>query len=100
MALSEKSEEDKKKVKSGVIGVVVLLVLGSLGPVMISEFTGVDVTADALCADKNDDGDTTDAGECLDGGEFEVQVIRALGYVSYAIAIVGFVALVVVGVKY
>ncbi|MCE2499139.1 MAG: hypothetical protein J4F28_09215 [Nitrosopumilaceae archaeon] len=94
MVLSEKDPEDKKKMKSGVIGVVVLLVLGSLSPLIIEEFTNIDL--ETLC-EKSQNG--TDV-ECLDKGDIRTAVLEGLGYVSIIIAIVGFVGFVIVGVKY
>ncbi|MCE2499193.1 MAG: hypothetical protein J4F28_09495 [Nitrosopumilaceae archaeon] len=93
MVLSEKDPEDKQKMKNGVIGVVVLLVLGSLSPLIIEEFTNVDL--ETLC-EKNQNG--TDI-ECLDEGGIKSTVLEGLGYVSIIIAIVGFVGFVIVGVK-
>ncbi len=94
MVLSEKDPEDKQKMKSGVIGVVVLLVLGSLSPLIIEEFTDVDL--ETLC-EKGRNG--TDI-ECLEEGDIKSTVLEGLGYVSIIIAIVGFVGFVIVGVKY
>ncbi len=94
MVLSEKDPEDKQKMKNGVIGVVVLLVLGSLSPLIIEEFTDVDL--ETLC-EKSQNG--TDI-ECLEDGGIKSTVLEGLGYVSIIIAIVGFVGFVIVGVKY
>ena len=93
MVLSEKEADDKLKLKNGLIGVVVLLVLGSVSPMIISEFTNVDVYT--LC-ETDEDGNEV----CPDEGELSSAVIDALGYVSLFIAIIGFIGLVIVGVKY
>ena len=98
MAISEKAPEDMKKLKNGVIGVVVLLVLGVLSPVIIAEFTGVDV--ETLCETVTDPDTGTSADVCLEDGEIKKNILRALDYVIYGVAIIGFIALVVVGVKY
>ncbi len=93
MVLSEKDPEDKQKLKNGVIGVVILLVLGSLSPLIIEEFTGVDI--DSLC-ETNTNGTQT----CLQDGGVKTAMMDALGYVSLVIAVIGFVGLIIVGVKY
>lgn len=94
MVLSEKDPEDKQKMKNGVIGVVVLLVLGSLSPLIIEEFTDVDL--ETLCEKAQGGADP----ECLEEGDIKTTVLEGLGYVSIIIAIVGFVGFVIVGVKY
>ncbi len=47
MVLSDKTPEDKQKLKSAITGVVVLLILGGGGSAIISEVTGVDI--ETLC---------------------------------------------------
>lgn len=93
MVLSEKDPDDKQKLKSGVIGVVVLLVLGSLSPVIIEEFTGVDI--ETLC-EEGEDG----SAQCLREGDIKSTILDGLGYVALVVAIIGFVGLIIVGVKY
>ena len=68
MAISEKSPKDMKKLKSGVIGVVLLRVPGALSPVIIAEFTGVDL--DDLCETVTKDDGTTEK-VCLEDGEIK-----------------------------
>ncbi len=94
MALSDKEADAKKNLKSGVIGVAVLLVMGLLGPVIIGELTGVDL--ETLCEEGAEPG--TDA--CPEDGEITEIITTALGYVSTIVAIIGFVALLIIGIKY
>ncbi|MDE0266642.1 MAG: hypothetical protein OXK17_06450 [Thaumarchaeota archaeon] len=97
MVFSEKAPEDMKKLKSGVLGVVILLVLGSLSPTIIQEFTGVDL--ETLCGK----GETPPAGatDCLDtSGDISKQVFKALGSVPIVVAVIAFVGFAIVGGKY
>ena len=101
MVLSEdKGPEDKKKLKNGVVGVAVLLILGSLAPVIIQESTGVDLTT--LCGKDDTPISGTDPPTCLDvdNPELSKQMLSALGYVSTIVAVVAFVGLIIVAVKY
>ena len=95
MVLSE--EKNKDQLKSGLIAVAVLLVLGALAPTIIGEFTGVDLDT-LMCDDDNDP--TTAAVACLDDGDFKTAIFEAMGYVSLVIALVGFVGLIWVAVRY
>lgn len=95
MVLSEKDPEDKQRLKNGIVGVVILLVLGSISPMIIGEFTGIDL--DELC---EEDEEGSECVERIKNQEIKSTLQEALGYVSIVIAIVGFVGLVIVGVKY
>ena len=98
MVFSEKEPEDKTKLKNGLVGVAVLLIIGSLSPTIISEFTGVDL--DTLCEDVPDDAPDGTEPNCLEEGDVKKAVLEGLGYVAFAIALCGFGGLVIVGVKY
>ena len=97
MVFSEKAPEDMKKLKNGVIGVVILLALGALSPVVIQEFTGVDL--ETLCSKD----ETPPAGEtdCLGTSEdISKQVFKALGSVPAVVAVIAFIGFAIVGGKY
>lgn len=94
MVLSEKSEDDKKKLKSGLIGVAVLLIIGALAPTIIGEFTGVDL--ETLC----EEGEEGAKDTCVKPGDFKAIITDGIGYVGIIIALVGFFGLIIVGVKY
>jgi len=97
MALSEKEKDDKIKLKNGMVGVVVLLIVGAMAPTIIQEFTGVDL--DTLCEEvENENGTTTE--KCLDEGDIQTTVLEGLGYVSIVVAVIGFGAIIIVAVKY
>ena len=98
MVFSEKEPEDKTKLKNGVVGVAVLLVIGSLSPTIISEFTGVDL--DTLCEDVPADAPPGTSPNCLEDGDVKKAILESIGYVAIVIALCGFVGLVIVGVKY
>ena len=96
MVFSE--DKDTKALKSGVIGVVVLLVLGSISPMIIGEFTGIDL--DTLCAK----GEVPPAGEesCINTEDPDLgdNLLNALGYIPVVVAVVALVGFTIVGVKY
>ena len=100
MVLSE--EKDTAKLKSGLVAVAVLLVLGALSPAIIEQFTGVNLS-DLTCEEEttNSGGTTTTKSEaCLEDGEFKTAIFEALSYVSLIVALVGFAGLIIVGVRY
>lgn len=95
MVLSEKSPEDKQKLKSGIMAVAVLLAIGSFGPLIISEVTGVDVNE--LCQKE------TDQSECIEkamNGEIKSALQEGLGWVSILVALISFVGLMIAGAKF
>lgn len=98
MVFSEKEPEDKTKLKNGVVGVAVLLIIGSLSPTIIGEFTGVDL--DTLCEDVPSPDGTGTVEKCLEDGDIKKTILDSIGYVSFIIAVCGFVGLIIVGVKY
>ena len=107
MVLSEKDPKDKKRMKSGLAGVIILLALGSPGTVIIllalgspgtviiREFAGIDL--ETLCGK----GEAPEEGSdtCRSDGVSR-EMLRAMGYASVAVAVVGFVGFAIVGVKY
>lgn len=93
MVLSEKETGDRQKLKNGIIGVIVLLALGTLTPAIIEEVTGVDVAT--LC-EEDAEGNTV----CPEGGLGTDIVTDALGYVSIVVAVIGFIMMVIVAIKY
>jgi len=97
--MSEKdSDEDMKKLKKGVIGVVILLVLAIVAPMLINEMIGVDVSDLASnCLD--DDGNQIEGCE-LEGNELVEMVSNAMTYISIAVGLIAFIYLIVVGVRY
>ena len=97
MVLSEKTPEDKQKLKNGIMGVFILLALGSFGPLIISEVTGVDV--DKLCVREVDNANA----ECIEkamNGEIKDAVLEGLGWMSIIVAVVAMIGFLVAGVKY
>ena len=93
MVISEKEPGDRQKLKNGIIGVAILLALGTLAPVIIEETTGVDVST--LC-EEDDEGNAV----CPTAGLGTDLVTDALGYVSIVIAVIGFVMLSIIAIKY
>ncbi len=94
MTLSDKTPEDKQKLKSAIIGVVVLLALGSGGSAIISEFTGVDI--ETLCQTDLDTGEET----CIDNDDAKSIVSDIFFWASILVAGVAFAGLVIAGLKY
>lgn len=103
MALSEKSPADMAKLRSGIIGVAILIVLGTLAPMIIYETTGVDLGDLCIDEDPNTDEDSPGLGitaDCEEDNDIRETVLEALGYVSIVVAVVGFVMLIVIGIRY
>lgn len=96
MALSERGNEDKAKLKSGVMGVGVLLVIGIAGPVIIGEFTGVDVN-DLQCEEVDD---SDDQRRCIENAEIGGFISEAMSYIMIIIALVSMAGFLIVGIKY
>lgn len=94
MVLSDKTPEDKQKLKSGIIGVVVLLVLGSGGSAVISEVTGVEI--ETLCQIDDDTGVET----CIENEDAKSMVSEGFVWVGILVAIISFAGLVISGIKY
>ena len=94
MVLSDKTGEDKQKIKSAIIGVVVLLALGSGGSAIISEFTGVDI--ETLCKTDLDTGEET----CIDNDDAKSVVSEIFSWIGIIVAGVAFGGLIIAGLKY
>ena len=95
MVLSE--DKDYSNLKRGVIAVVVLLVLGSLAPVLIEESIGVKL--DTLC--EKGEVPVPPAETCLDTDtDISADILKALGYIPIVVAIVALVGFTIVGVRY
>ena len=94
MVLSDKSPEDKQKLKSAITGVVILLILGGGGSAVISEVTGVDI--EELCQTDLDTGEET----CIDNDDAKSIVSEAFFWASILVAGVAFAGLVIAGLKY
>jgi|APSaa5957512535_1039671.scaffolds.fasta_scaffold02143_7 hypothetical protein len=100
MAISERSPEDKQKLKSGIHAVVILVACGMLGPVIMAEVTGVNV--DTLCV--TTDGET-DSEQCLDDegykGEFKSGLKEGLNFwLPLAVFMIGSIVIAYLGIKY
>ena len=93
MVLSE--DKDTSKLKSGVIGVFVLLVLGGLGPVIIQEALDVDLDQLECTA-----GQTPGVDDCLEPGDLTAELSKAIGYVPIIVAVVALIGFTIVGVMY
>lgn len=94
MTLSDKTPEDKQKLKSGIMGVVILLILGTGGAAIISEVTGVDL--ETLCQTDLDTGEEV----CIDNEDAKSMISEIFSWVGILIAGVGFAGLIVAGLKY
>jgi len=94
MTLSDKTPEDKQKLKSGIMGVVILLILGSGGSAIIGEITGVDI--ETLCQTDLDTGEEI----CIDNDDAKSMVSEIFSWVSILVAGVGFAGLIIAGLKY
>ena len=94
MVLSDKTPEDKQKLKSAIIGVVVLLALGSGGSAIISEFTGVDI--ETLCQTDLDTNEET----CIDNDDAKSFVSEIFSWIGIIVAGVSFAGLIIAGLKY
>ncbi len=97
MGLSEKTPEDKKSMKNGVIGFVLILIIGQAAPMLITEMTGVDINAG--CIDiPNDELD-----ECIDAiknSDIKSGIQEGMNMMRYALGIIAFVVICIVVVKY
>ncbi len=99
MALSEKGPEDMKKLRSGIMGVAILIILGTLAPMIISETTGVDLSN--LCTEEDLNNQTAGiTPDCDEPSEIRDAVLEALGYVMIVVAVIGFIMLIIIGIRY
>ena len=94
MTLSDKTPEDKQKLKSGIMGVIILLILGSGGSAIISEVTGVDI--ETLCQTDMETGEEV----CIENEDAKSFVSEAFSWVAILVGGVGFAGLVIAGLKY
>ncbi len=94
MTLSDKTPEDKQKLKSGITGVVILLILGGGGSAIISEVTGVDL--ETLCQTDLDTGEEI----CIENDDAKSMVSEIFSWIGILVAGVGFAGLVIAGLKY
>ena len=94
MVLSDKTPEDKQKLKSAITGVVVLLILGGGGSAVISEVTGVDI--ETLCQTDLDTGEET----CVDNDDAKSFVSEIFSWIGILVAGVSFAGLIIAGLKY
>lgn len=97
MAVLEKTTENKQKLKAGVYGIVVLLILGVAVPFMAGEITGVD--PDSLCVEK--EGQDKICAET----ELEKKIVKESKkflqfYIPLAVFIVCIISGLVIGVMY
>ncbi len=94
MVLSDKTPEDKQKLKSAITGVVILLILGGGGSAIISKFTGVDL--ETLCQTDLDTG----VEICIDNDDAKSFVSEMFSWIGIIVAGVAFAGLVIAGLKY
>ena len=94
MVASDKTPEDKQKLKSALTGVVVLLVISGIGALFISEFTGVDI--ETLCVIDED----TNEERCVENDDAKSMVTDLFFWASVSVGIVAFFALLLAGIKY
>ena len=94
MTLSDKTPEDKQKLKSGIMGVVILLILGTGGSAIISEVTGVDL--ETLCQTDLDTGKEV----CIDNEDAKSMVSEIFSWIGIIIGGVAFAGLIIAGLKY
>ncbi len=94
MVLSDKTPEDKQKLKSAITGVVVLLILGGGGSAIIGEVTGVDI--ETLCQTDLESGEET----CIDNDDAKSMVSDGFFWASILVAGVAFAGLLIAGLKY
>ena len=94
MVLSDKTPEDKQKLKSAITGVVILLILGSGGSAIISEVTGVDI--ETLCQTDLDTGEE----KCIDNVDAKSFVSEIFSWIGIIVAGVAFAGLIMAGLKY
>lgn len=76
MTLSDKTPEDKQKLKSGIMGVVILLILGTGGAAIISEVTGVDL--ETLCQTDLDTGEEI----CIENDDAKSMVSEIFSWIG------------------
>lgn len=94
MTLSDKTPDDKQKLKSGIMEVIILLILGSGGSAIIGEVTGVDL--ETLCQTDLDTGEE----KCIDNDDAKSVVSEAFSWIAIIVAIVAFGGLIIAGLKY
>ncbi len=94
MTLSDKTPEDKQKLKSGIMGVVILLILGSGGAALIGEITGVDI--ETLCQTDKETGEEI----CIDNDDAKSFVSEIFSWIGIIIGGVAFAGLIIAGLKY
>lgn len=97
MVFSEKSNEDKQKLKEGIKAVGILLAIFSLGPFVISEVTGVDF--EELCVETKDEKKK----ECIENAkvnDIKSGFQEGLKWFAIAVAFAALVGLGIAGLKY
>ena len=98
MVLAE--DKNKDQLKSGLIAVAVLLVLGAIAPTIVEEFTGVNLD-DLKCEGEVDDTGTPQDVNCLDGSDkITEMILEGIGYVSLIVALIAFAGLIWVAARY
>lgn len=100
MAISERSPEDKQKLKSGIQAVVILVACGMFGPVGMAEVTGINV--DTLCV-TNENSD--ESQKCLDDdgykGEIKTGIKEVLNFwLPLVVFLIGTFVIAYLGIKY
>jgi len=94
VVLSDKVPADKQNLKSAIMGVAILLILGSGGSAVISEVTGVDI--ETLCQTDLESGEEV----CIDNDDAKSMVSEMFFWASILVAGVAFAGLIIAGLKY
>ncbi len=98
MGLSERSPEDKQKLKSGIQAVVILVAAGMFGPIIMAEVTGVNV--ETLCVT-----DDNDVEQCLEDEGYKRDLKSGIKdalnfWLPLAIFLIGTMTIAIIGIKY
>ncbi len=97
MAASEKSPEDKQKLKAGIMGIIILVICGTAGPWIMGEMTGID--PDSMCVEKEGEDPICPEGELGEKIVSESKIAFQL-YLPLGVFIIGVIFLAIVGLKY
>lgn len=97
MGLSDKSPEDKQKLKNGIYGIIVLFALGMGGPWIAGAMTGVN--SETLCVEKEGQASICPEGKDAKAAVELTQMALKL-YIPLIVFVMGVVAMLILGLKY
>jgi len=97
MGFSDKTPEDKQKLKNGIMGVLILVGLGMGGPWIMGAMTGVD--SETLCVEREGLAPICPEGEDAKYAVETTQLVFQL-YIPLTVFVLGVVAFLIIGIKY